>query len=154
MRSHGADLTNAYMDVKPEEKQEIRIEKVSRMLEQRIEVLRLSHEIGQQTKAGIEERQREILLHEQPATIRRQLGEGDGGKAAEIAEQGRHAQLRDEARRRSRRWRIGIPGPADARLPVMGTLEAERYSSIDDPSSRVTRILASRRGTSNLLRGT
>jgi ATP-dependent Lon protease len=60
MRSHGADLTNAYMDVKPEEKQEIRIEKVSRMLEQRIEVLRLSHEIGQQTKAGIEERQREI----------------------------------------------------------------------------------------------
>ena len=91
-----ADLTTAYMDVKPEEKQEIletidvtaRIEKVSRMLEQRIEVLRLSHEIGRQTKAAIDERQREILLREQLATIRRQLGEGDEGKAAEIAELG------------------------------------------------------------------
>ena len=84
------------MDVKPEEKQEIletidvtaRIEKVSRMLAQRIEVLRLSHEIGRQTKAAIDERQREILLREQLATIRRQLGEGDEGKAAEIAELG------------------------------------------------------------------
>ena len=91
-----ADLTTAYMDVKPEEKQEIletidltaRIEKVSRMLEQRIEVLRLSHEIGRQTKAAIDERQREILLREQLAAIRRQLGEGDEGKAAEIAELG------------------------------------------------------------------
>ena len=91
-----ADLTTAYMDVKPEEKQEIletidvtaRIEKVSRMLAQRIEVLRLSHEIGRQTKAAIDERQREILLREQLATIRRQLGEGDEGKAAEIAELG------------------------------------------------------------------
>ena len=91
-----ADLTTAYMDVKPEEKQEIletidvtaRIEKVSRMLAQRIEVLRLSQEIGRQTKAAIDERQREILLREQLATIRRQLGEGDEGKAAEIAELG------------------------------------------------------------------
>ena len=91
-----ADLTTAYMDLKPEEKQEIletidltaRIEKVSRMLEQRIEVLRLSHEIGRQTKAAIDERQREILLREQLAAIRRQLGEGDEGKAAEVAELG------------------------------------------------------------------
>ena len=91
-----ADLTTAYMDLKPEEKQEIletidltaRIEKVSRMLEQRIEVLRLSHEIGRQTKAAIDERQREILLREQLAAIRRQLGEGDEGKAAEVAEIG------------------------------------------------------------------
>ena len=91
-----ADLTTAYMDVKPEEKQEIletidvavRIEKASRMLAQRIEILRLSQEIGRQTKAAIDERQREILLREQLATIRRQLGEGDEGKAAEIAELG------------------------------------------------------------------
>ena len=53
-----ADLATAYMDVKPEEKQEIletidvtaRVDKVSRMLAERIEVLRLSHEIGRQTK--------------------------------------------------------------------------------------------------------
>ena len=90
-----ADLATAYMDVKPDEKQEIletidvaaRIEKVSRMLAQRIEVLRLSHEIGRQTKAAIDERQREVLLREQMAAIRRQLGEGEEGKA-EIAELG------------------------------------------------------------------
>ena len=52
---------------------------------QRIEVLRLSQEIGRQTKAAIDERQREVLLREQLATIRRQLGEGEDGKA-EIAE--------------------------------------------------------------------
>ncbi len=87
-----ADLATAYMDLKPEEKQEIletidiaaRMEKVSRLLEQRIEVLRLSQEIGRQTKAAIDERQREVLLREQLAAIRRQLGEGEEGKA-EIA---------------------------------------------------------------------
>ena len=81
------------MDVKPEEKQEIletidvaaRMEKVSRLLAQRIEVLRLSQEIGRQTRAAIDERQREVLLREQLAAIRRQLGEGEEGKA-EIAE--------------------------------------------------------------------
>jgi ATP-dependent Lon protease len=55
-----ADLAVAYMDVKPEEKQEIletldisaRIDKVSRLLAHRIEVLRLSQEIGRQTRPG------------------------------------------------------------------------------------------------------
>jgi ATP-dependent Lon protease len=90
-----ADLATAYMDVKPEDKQEIletidlaaRMEKVSKLLAQRIEVLRLSQEIGRQTKAAIDERQREVLLREQLAAIRRQLGEGEEGKA-EIAELG------------------------------------------------------------------
>src|SRR5215471_14259744 len=78
-----ADLTTAYMDIKPDEKQEIletidvlaRMEKVSRFLAQRIEVLRLSAEIGKQTKAALDERQREVLLREQMAAIQRQLGE-------------------------------------------------------------------------------
>jgi ATP-dependent Lon protease len=90
-----ADLATAYMDLKPDEKQEIletidvaaRMEKVSRLLAHRIEVLRLSQEIGRQTKAAIDERQREMLLREQLAAIRRQLGERDEGKA-EIAELG------------------------------------------------------------------
>src|SRR5262245_56271342 len=89
-----ADLVVSYMDVKPEEKQEIletvdltaRIDKVAKMLAQRIEVLRLSQEIGRQTKAALDERQREVLLREQMAAIQRQLGEGEEGKAAEIAE--------------------------------------------------------------------
>jgi ATP-dependent Lon protease len=89
-----ADLAMAYMDEKPSDKQEIletldvsaRMDKVSRMLSLRIEVLRLSQEIGRQTKAALDERQREALLREQMAAIQRQLGEGEEGKAAEIAE--------------------------------------------------------------------
>jgi len=88
-----ADLATSYMDIKPQEKQEIletvdlalRMEKVSRHLAERIEVLRLSREIGQQTKATFDERQREAILREQMATIQRQLGEGNG-KAQEVAE--------------------------------------------------------------------
>ena len=88
-----ADLTTSYMDIKPQEKQEIletidlstRMEKVSRYLAERLEVLRLSNEIGQQTKAAFDERQREAILREQMATIQRQLGEGDG-KAQEVTE--------------------------------------------------------------------
>src|SRR5271154_592159 len=89
-----ADLAVAYMDVKPEEKQEIletldlsaRMDKVLKLLGHRIEVLRLSQEIGRQTKTALDERQREALLREQMAAIQRQLGEGEEGKAAEIAE--------------------------------------------------------------------
>ncbi|HMK78909.1 MAG TPA: endopeptidase La [Xanthobacteraceae bacterium] len=89
-----ADLAAAYLDVKPEEKQEIletidvaaRMEKVSRLLAHRIEVLRLSSEISKQTKAALDERQREVLLREQMAAIQKQLGEGEEGKAAELAE--------------------------------------------------------------------
>ena len=88
-----ADLTTSYMDIKPQEKQEIletidlstRMDKVSRYLSERLEVLRLSNEIGQQTKAAFDERQREAILREQMATIQRQLGEGDG-KAQEVTE--------------------------------------------------------------------
>jgi ATP-dependent Lon protease len=108
-----ADLATAYMDLKPDEKQEIletidvaaRVEKVSRLLAQRIEVLRLSHEIGRQTKAAIDERQREVLLREQMAAIRRQLGEGEEGKA-EIAELGEaigKAQMPKEVEEQARK---------------------------------------------------
>ncbi|MCC6918687.1 MAG: endopeptidase La [Alphaproteobacteria bacterium] len=89
-----ADMTAAYLDIKPAEKQQIletvditeRMAKVSGHLAHRIEVLKLSQEIGQQTKASLDERQREVLLREQMAAIQKQLGEGDEGKAAEIRE--------------------------------------------------------------------
>ena len=113
-----ADLATAYMDVKPEEKQEIletidvsaRMDKVSRLLAQRIEVLRLSAEIGKQTKASLDERQREMLLREQMAAIQKQLGEGEEGKAAELAEleeaiakAGMPKDVEDHARKELRR---------------------------------------------------
>jgi ATP-dependent Lon protease len=113
-----ADLATAYMDVKPEEKQEIletvdlvaRMDKVSRTLAHRIEVLRLSQEIGRQTKASLDERQREVLLREQMAAIQKQLGEGEESKAAEIAEldkaiseAGMPKEVEDQARKELRR---------------------------------------------------
>jgi ATP-dependent Lon protease len=113
-----ADLAAAYMDIKPEEKQEIletvditvRMDKVSRLLAHRIEILRLSQEIGRQTKAALDERQREVLLREQMAAIQRQLGEGEEGKAAEMAEldktitnAGMPKEIEDQARKELRR---------------------------------------------------
>ncbi len=89
-----ADLVAAYMDITADEKQEVlettdiaaRIDRLSRLLAHRIEVLRLSREIRDQTRSSLNERQREMLLREQLAAIQRQLGEGDSGKAQEIAD--------------------------------------------------------------------
>jgi ATP-dependent Lon protease len=123
-----ADLATSYMDVKPQEKQEIletidlalRMDKVSRHLAERIEVLRLSNEIGQQTKATFDGRQREAILREQMATIQRQLGEGDG-KAQEVAElnaaiakAGMPAEVESQARREVRRYERMPDGAAEA----------------------------------------
>jgi ATP-dependent Lon protease len=120
LRSPGslADFATAYMDLKPDEKQEIlettdvsaRMDKVSRLLAHRIEVLRLSQEIGRQTKAALDERQREVLLREQMAAIQRQLGEGEQGKAQEmgevsqaIAKAGMPKEVEDQAKKELRR---------------------------------------------------
>ena len=120
LRSAGslADFATAYMDLKPDEKQEIlettdvsaRMDKVSRLLAHRIEVLRLSQEIGRQTKAALDERQREVLLREQMAAIQRQLGEGEQGKAQEmgelsqaIAKAGMPKEVEDQAKKELRR---------------------------------------------------
>jgi len=82
-----ADLAAAHLDLKPEEKQEIletidlirRMDKVTQLLAERIEVLRLTVEIGRQTKAALDQRQKEAVLREQMAAIQRQLGEDNGG---------------------------------------------------------------------------
>jgi ATP-dependent Lon protease len=123
-----ADLATSYMDIKPQEKQEIletvdlalRMDKVSRHLAERIEVLRLSNEIGQQTKATFDGRQREAILREQMATIQRQLGEGDG-KTQEVADLNEAiakakmpAEAESQARREVRRYERMPEGAAEA----------------------------------------
>jgi ATP-dependent Lon protease len=82
------DLAAAYLDAPAAEKQTIletrdlaaRMDMVSKQLAHRIQVLKLSLEIGAQTKAALDERQREVLLREQLAAIQRELGEGEGSK--------------------------------------------------------------------------
>ena len=178
-----ADLATAYMDIKPEEKQEIletvdvaaRMDKVSRLLSHRIEILRLSQEIGKQTKTALDERQREVLLREQMAAIQRQLGEGEEGKAAEMAEldkaiadAGMPKDIEDAARKELRRlqrmpeqageygmvrtyldWLIELPWKLPEEKPI-DIIEARRvldedHYDLDKIKRRIIEYLAVRK---------
>jgi ATP-dependent Lon protease len=88
-----ADLSITYLDATPAEKQDIletidlapRLDKVSKLLAHRLEVLKLSAEIGNKTKASLDTRQREVLLREQMAAIQKELGE-EGSNKQELAD--------------------------------------------------------------------
>jgi ATP-dependent Lon protease len=112
-----ADLVASTMDISPTEKQEVletfdlarRIDRVLEFLSQRLGVLRLSRELGEATRGTLEKRQREALLREQLATIRKELGE-DEGTAAEvddlkkaIAEAGMPEEVQTQANKELRR---------------------------------------------------
>ena len=87
--SQGSDLVTSFMDLKPEERQEIleltdvraRLDKVLAALGHRLEVLKLSRDIGEQTKESMADQQREYFLRQQLKTIQKELGEDEDGKA-------------------------------------------------------------------------
>jgi len=89
-----ADMVGGFMDIKPAEKQELlstfnirqRLDLVLDHLVKRIEVLRLSKEIDDRTKASVDKRQREFMLREQLKSIQTELGEGEEASQAELAE--------------------------------------------------------------------
>ena len=178
-----ADIAAAYLDLKPAEKQEIletidvsaRMDKVSALLAHRIEVLRLSNEIGRQTKAALDERQREVLLREQMAAIQRQLGEGEQSKAQDIAElseaiakAGMPKEVEDQARKELRRlermpeaspdygmtrtyldWLIELPWKLPEETPI-DIAEARRildedHYGLDKIKRRIVEFLAVRK---------
>src|SRR5690606_6796928 len=80
-------------DVRVAEKQEIletfdikeRLDKVAKLLAGRLEILKLTQQINQQTQETLGEQQRKHVLREQMRTIQKELGEGDD-RAAEIEE--------------------------------------------------------------------
>jgi ATP-dependent Lon protease len=80
-----ADMVAGLIDIKPAEKQTVlealkvreRLDMVIEYLTHRVEVLKLSKEIGEQTQGKIDERQREYILREQLKTIRKELGEDE-----------------------------------------------------------------------------
>ncbi|SEL44538.1 endopeptidase La [Nitrosovibrio tenuis] len=94
--SHLADIVASLLDTEVNEKQvlletvstEERLQKVLQILSRRIEVLRLSHEIGERTKEQLEDRERKFLLREQLKTIQKELGEteGDDEEIAKLSE--------------------------------------------------------------------
>jgi ATP-dependent Lon protease len=87
-----ADFIAGMMDAKPAEKQEVletlevkdRLDLVIRLLTERIEILKLSKQISDQTQASLSSQQREHVLREQLRQIQKELGEGDE-KPEEIA---------------------------------------------------------------------
>ena len=89
-----ADMIGSFLDVGPREKQALlevtdirdRLEAVSDHLIRRVEVLKLSRQIEQQTKDAIDDRQREMLLREQMRQIQKELGDSEGGDVAELDE--------------------------------------------------------------------
>jgi ATP-dependent Lon protease len=91
-----ADVLASFMDIKVSEKQRIleavdvvaRLDQVLWFVSYRLEVLRLSRDIGERTRQTIEGRQREHILREQLNTIQKELGEGEegGGDVSDLAE--------------------------------------------------------------------
>ena len=86
-----ADMVTNLIDVKSDIKQDIletfdlarRLDKVITQLGARLEVLRLSKEIGERTRAQFDERQRETVLREQLRQIQKELGDA-GDNSAEL----------------------------------------------------------------------
>jgi ATP-dependent Lon protease len=177
-----ADMAAAYLDASPAEKQDIletielvpRLDKIIKLTAHRLQVLRLSHEIGAQTQASLTERQRQALLREQLATIQKELGEDEGG-GAEIAEIGETidkadmpeevaAQARKELRRLQRtpeasaeygmiraylEWLIELPwaAPAPAEIDIAEArriLDEDHYG-LDKIKTRILEYLAVRK---------
>jgi ATP-dependent Lon protease len=176
------DTVAAYLDIPAEQKQEIletvaldaRLDRVARLLAQRLEVLRLSAEIGRDVQATMGSRQREVLLREQLAAIQRQLGEDDG-KSAEFAEltekiekAGMPAEVEAQARKELRRlermpdgaaehgiirtyldWLTELPWALPAEKPIdiaeaRAILDAEHYA-LDKIKRRIVEYLAVRK---------
>src|SRR6202790_3401966 len=88
-----ADFIAGIIDASPAEKQDVletfdvkeRLDKVLGLLAQRIEVLKLSKEIGDQTQRSLSSQQREHILREQLRQIQKELGDDDV-KSAELKE--------------------------------------------------------------------
>ncbi len=114
-----ADIVASLVDAEVAEKQmlletvntEERLRKVLQILSRRIEVLRLSQEIGERTKEQLDDRQRKFLLREQLKTIQKELGEGGENEEdvrqldAAIAKAGMPAEVETHARKELDRLR-------------------------------------------------
>ncbi|HTT00934.1 MAG TPA: endopeptidase La [Steroidobacteraceae bacterium] len=89
-----ADLVMSVTDASSEQKQEVlqtfdltaRLDRVIGIIAKRVEVLKLSREIGEKTREALNERQKEAVLREQLRQIRRELGEDEEGSSGELKE--------------------------------------------------------------------
>jgi ATP-dependent Lon protease len=107
-----ADLVAGFLSIDAETKQTIletrnlkdRLDAVLAAATERLEVLRISQEIGAKSKEKIDKQQREYVLREQLKTIQRELGEeGAGPELAEVAEAIDAARMPEEADKEARK---------------------------------------------------
>src|SRR6201999_3519662 len=83
-----ADLIVSFMDVKPNEKQDMietldlqeRLDKVLKLLANRLEVLKITRDITEQTQTALGERQREAVLREQLRQLQKELGDDESSE--------------------------------------------------------------------------
>ena len=107
------DLIASFLDLKPIEKQEVlatfglheRLDVVLEFLRQRVEVLRISRQIDERTRAAFDERQKEAVLRERLRQIRKELGEDQEGDG-------------EPARLRSELSRAGMPTDIEEHVAV------------------------------------
>jgi len=149
-----ADTISSFLDVKPADKQSLleitdlreRLERVATLLTQRVEVLKLSRQIEEQTKEAIDDRQREIVLREQLRQIQKELGdEGGGEEVAElgeaIAKAGMPPDIEEHARKELKRLeRMNeASGEYSMARTYLDTLLALPWSKLDDESIDIAR---------------
>lgn len=177
-----ADTIAAYLDISATQKQEIletvdlkeRLDKLARLLAERLQVLRLSEEIGRDVQETLGGRQREALLREQMAAIQRQLGEEDQ-KSIELKEldeaitkAGMPAEVEERARKELRRlelmpeaateysmirtyldWLIELPWALPPEKPIdiarARTMLDEDHHDLDKVKRRIVEYLAVRK---------
>jgi ATP-dependent Lon protease len=80
-----ADIVASFMDLKTADKQDIlatfdletRLDRVLTLLNQRIEVLKVSRQIDERTRVAFDERQKEAVLRERLRQIQKELGDTD-----------------------------------------------------------------------------
>lgn len=177
-----ADLAASLIDAEPAEKQELlemlsteqRLARVLEVVNHRLEVLRLSQEIGARTREQLDDRERRTLLQEQLRAIRKELGES-GESAEELASLGEaidqarmppevEAHVRKELRRLERmpdaageasplrtwiEWMTELPWAEPAALTIdlaaaRETLEADHFG-LARAKQRIVEYLAVKR---------
>jgi ATP-dependent Lon protease len=83
-----ADLIVSFMDVKLQDKQDMietldlqeRLDKVLKLLANRLEVLKITRDITEQTQTALGERQREAVLREQLRQLQKELGDDESSE--------------------------------------------------------------------------
>jgi ATP-dependent Lon protease len=177
-----ADFIAGLMDSGAEDKQALletfdlkaRLDKLLNLLAHRIEVLKVSREIDERTRASIGEDNRKHVLREQMRAIQKELGEGDEG-AADVAELEKAiadakmpAEVDEHARKELKRlarmpeaageysmirtyleWLIELPWAAEPEAPI-DIAEARRildddHYGLDKIKRRILEFLAVRK---------